>query len=368
MNLFNKSNWCKLHQIANPFKTVSIRINRLKNTCGLVVVLVALSSTILASCSNEEKYAFKSNEDAINKYQFFMSEINKKQDCSSAELCNLICQWQEMADSVFNYISPSAEYTAHCSLSSDFFTITDSIRASLIALASAEPHSFTDVVTIKDQTNAYRQDTTLAFRKEEALRFYSAMDRLPTMLTNKDAALSSYRKFIQSETRKGIHSHEEFMRFLKSEELYYHQFMAHLSEYGDTPLADITANTESVCHQIFEAANANELDADEVMVYMAVRTNRRVLLNARICMDDLKSQRIKDPSQVVAYHWMLLQPFVSIDNLGMALLTESQKQMLYTIAAEYPAIVGKSGTSDARIERLAKELPNQILTLYISSL
>ena len=183
-----------------------------------------------------------------------------------------------------------------------------------------------------------------------------------------EEALSSYRGYLRSIVSEGIHSDEELSRFLKFEDVLFRSFLGHLPEYLDLSLSDVTSSTEAICRQVFTACNDGELDPGKVMIAMAVRTNRRLIQNAHVFMDEIREGRVRDDEQLAAYRWMTIQPFFSIDGFAAALLTPAQKGQLLRIAGDFQKSLQSLGQDDATLRLMTEELPRQILKLYISSL
>ena len=104
------------------------------------------------------------------------------------------------------------------------------------------------------------------------------------------------------------------------------------------------------------------------MVYMGMRSCRRLLLNAQVCMKLIKEGKVDSESQANAYLWMTLQPFLSMDAFAISLLTEAQQQQMTELAASYPEISERLATRGyADPEQLAR-IPEQLMRLYISTL
>ena len=62
-------------------------------------------------------------------------------------------------------------------------------------------------------------------------------------------------------------------------------------------------------------SSRKNLPARDAVAYMAVRTNRRIIANAQTCVADIKEQeKVTSAEQRTAYFWMILQPFLSIDD------------------------------------------------------
>jgi hypothetical protein len=133
------------------------------------------------------------------------------------------------------------------------------------------------------------------------------------------------------------------------------------------PLYDITANTEIVCKQIFESASLHELNSQDVVIYMAIRTNYRLILNALSCIDDIKAGRINEQEQLAAYQWMIIQPFLSIDGFSVAFLSDVQLYELEKIANEFTDIMHQLETNNAntilQCEELAKQIQQDMVSI-----
>lgn len=108
------------------------------------------------------------------------------------------------------------------------------------------------------------------------------------------------------------------------------------------------------------------MDAKQVMVYMSMRTNRRLALNARACVESVNRRDRLTDAQRHAYFWMILQPYIGIDDFGMAVLTSGQEQMLLAYSDELQRM-DKAHKLGERSKNLS-ETSQLLLKLYISSL
>ena len=136
----------------------------------------------------------------------------------------------------------------------------------------------------------------------------------------------------------------------------------------ETNTSDITRDTEKCCSEVFHAAARQEIAYKEAMIYMAMRTGRRVIQNVRACLDDIRRGEVTTPRQVHAYIWMVLQPYASLDSFCMVLLSHRDKEELDRIAMETPgafAALHKVLESDS--DRL-DELPAMLMEIFIASL
>ena len=56
-----------------------------------------------------------------------------------------------------------------------------------------------------------------------------------------------------------------------------------------------------------------------------MRTVRRLLQNSVECVDNINSREMKTKAQGNAYIWMIIQPFISIDQFSLATMTPLER-------------------------------------------
>lgn len=99
-----------------------------------------------------------------------------------------------------------------------------------------------------------------------------------------------------------------------------------------------------------------------------MRTGRRLLLNAVVCVNDINQMDIKDKTQGNAYLWMIIQPFISIDQFTLATLTSEEKSNFNYITQQIPKSKKFARTFDIKQQALNYLLPQQLLKMYILSI
>ena len=134
------------------------------------------------------------------------------------------------------------------------------------------------------------------------------------------------------------------------------------------PLSDITQETERICRNIFIAARNGEIAARDAMVYMSMRTVRRLLQNSTACISDINNQKTMSKSQGNAYLWMIIQPFISIDQFSIATLTPQEHSHFNYITAQLPKSVKFAETFGIDQRALNYLLPQQLLKMYVLTL
>ena len=368
MRCFSYLNQFKLNWFSYLKKSALDSIKANVNSVFRVVLIIKIVSTICVSCTTQNNTSFSSPDKAISEYQRFAQKLTEINQSDTNELVAYICNWQELSDSVFSCISRDPSFDAHFHLTAEFLSTSDSIRANIQRLACSQDRSLKDILYIKNKTNPYRNDTSILKIKNEANTFYEQSCKKMTQPSTSEDAISAYRDFLFEEVQKDISTMHDFFRFIILEDMYFRGFLKNLSDYGSISLSEITSNTETICKKIYEAVSYEKLKPHEVVIYMAIRANNRLLLNARTCIDDIKCGKIKEHEQLAAYQWMIIQPFLSIDGFSVALLTESQINELERIANEFSVLRHQLESGNANTIIQCNELTQQILKIYISSL
>ena len=361
---------CLCNPSASGLKSVmkeSKASERKKTHKSLIFHLLFLCTLFISSsCSTGTQYDFESSDDALRKYNSFFHSIQEQQVVNSEQMAAYINQWQELSDTVLHYIEKDPAFTAHAGLSMVFAENTDSIRTALLRLA--DKCTLSDVAYVKLHTSKYAEESGLDSLKQAAGNFYSSLDKNP--IYNKDVheILADYSKYLSEVNRMGIHSKKEFLNYIANEDRHFRSFLAHLDKCSSMNMTGITNLTTDICTSIYSNASKKIISAEEALVYMSMRTNRRLIVNAKIFNEVLKRGKIKDAPQANAYLWMMLQPYLSMDSFGVAMLTPEQSQAMTDIAKDFQTIVSRLDSKHLLDKELSDKLPTQLMRLYISTL
>ena len=165
------------HKIAAKMQMKKKKTSERKNTQMSFIFHLFFLCLILSmtSCSVKSDYHFDNPHDALKQYRDFHHSIAAEPKANAEKLANFICQWQELSDTVYNYIKKDPAFTAHASLSMTFQVTSDSVRVELLRLAS--DCSLSDVAYVKMHTSPYRDDAKLNATKAKANTFFSALDK-----------------------------------------------------------------------------------------------------------------------------------------------------------------------------------------------
>jgi len=369
MNPINSGTYMKTWKLYSECKSNQKKPSANKqNHTRLIIALFAtlLAIFILASCTSKEySYNFADSRDALNTYESLLKDTRTIDHASTDKLSSLINTWQELGDTVFHFIEKDPAFKAHVNLSCDYYALHDSIKVELMRLASGDVRTLKDVLLIKYNTSVYKDDKEILPMLEKCRKFEASVDSLLPYKMDKKQTLSLYRSFLASVEQKGINNSVDLYQTLMEEDRIFKTFLSHLDEYPNESLADITKSTENMCEIIYRNANDGKLDCKEVVVQMAMRTNRRLLQNAHTCIESISKKHNLDNDQRHAYFWMMIQPFISIDSFGMSVLSNEQMKEFDTIIHDIETLDSEKKLGE---HKEIAELCNLILKLYISTL
>ena len=360
-------NTLKLYSMVkiNQKKAKETKYNHTRIILAILATIIAI--LCLASCATDKsKYHFDSSNDALNSYHVYLSELQNKHSLSSDDLVATISNWSELRDSVYSCISKDSSFYAHTYLSSSFHGIHDSIRTEMFRLAAGQDRNLKDVLRAKKSTSQYNNEEEIQVTFNSAKSFYASLDSLDIFKADKGKALVLYRTFFSDINSVKVKNLNDLKSIIRTEDRLFRTFLSHINEYGNISLSDITKGTERLCKSVYESASEGELDAKDVMVYMSMRTNRRLVQNTQSCIESIKRRDKLTDNQQEAYYWMLIQPYIAIDAFGMAVLTSEQEKALLSYADEIKALeqTHKLGKN----HRQLSEMCNIILKLYIAGL
>ena len=329
-------------------------------------LLFLCTMLIVASCNSRKQYDFQSSNDALEEYHNFFLSIKGNTGCNAEQMATFINGWHEVADTVSCFIKKDPSFTAHCGLSARYDEISDSIRTELLRLTSN--CTLSDVAYVKLHTSVYKENQELDSLKESATKFFMFLDKSPVFDKDVREGLANYSNFLLGSKAHGIKSKKELVAFLHEEDRHFRTFLANIDECSSMGMTEITNNTADICSNIYKAASEGILPTSETLVLMSMRTDRRLILNAQVCHDVLKRGKIKSANQANAYLWMMLQPYLSMDALAIAVLTPQQIQAMTDIAKDYPAIITRMEGKHFVNKDVSNKIPAQLMRLYISTI
>lgn len=310
----------------------------------------------------------ETKSDPTGTYREYLSEIRGQKDLSAESLTLQLRQWRTLKDSLFSCIRQDTTRSPHSDTRETCGQLHDSLRMEFSRLALSRQRTYKELLILKEQLSPYTEDKEL-YRSAETIRpYFISLDTYPARRGDKRQILSAYRSFLSQTLHSGIHGRDALERFIRQEDALFRAFLTRLNDYDDVNVSDITRDTEKCCSQVFLAAERNEISYREAMIYMAMRTDRRLIQNVRACLDNIRQQKIKTPEQARAYIWMLLQPYASLNGFCLTLLSPREKETLYAMAAETPGAFRTLGKLLQAEKNRLDELPGMLMEIFIRTL
>lgn len=332
-------------------------------------IAVCFAIFILASCGkNTDDSMFQTSESAVNAYRTYLSDMRSMETLSTEHLIEAINGWQALRDSVFVRIAKDTANCIHANYESEIRGLHDSLRIEFTRLALEKSRTFADVLLIKEKTSQYRQDTELAQAVTDAESFFRSLDSVAPCHGNAKQTVSAYQSFLANTLKSGIDSKDKMLAFIQEEDRLFRSFLSHLPELADADLSAITRDTEKCCLSIFQSAENGRLSYLDALVYTARRTNRRIILNALACRDDINQGNVKTEAQARAYVWMLLQPYVALDGFSMAVLSDMERTTLHAVADRTPQMIAKLNKTAGTDNDQWRVLPGVLIKIMLTSI
>lgn len=334
-----------------------------------ILSAIILAILLLASCTKDgSNLSFHNTKEALDAQKEFLSSMKSNQDLAMEHLADKISKWRILEDSVSACLMRDTIKKAHSFPMEDFSNVHDSIRDEFMRIATAKRRTLKDVLLLKMKATPYKGMKETDSLSIVASRFFECLDSLPEYKGDKTRILTTYHFFLEKVKKEGIANQSQFLAFLKTEDRLFRTFLSHLHEMSDVSVSHITSGTEDVCKMIAQSSRKGNLPTRDAVAYMAARTSRRIIANAQTCIADIKSGKVTSAEQRTAYFWMILQPFLSIDDFGIAMLSENQRKELVQLTIDASGTIACLSRSLQMDKNMTDGLPDMFIKLYISSL
>ena len=315
-----------------------------------LIVFGMTMMAILVSC--ERHPSFSSSEEALQGCKQQLELLKQKQDASIEDLSSLTSTWLEVRDSAYSSFGRDSSLNLKSPMAVAYFMVSDSIRAEITRLAFVNPRSLREVMYFKLNTAMQRKVLEKNAIFKDAVKYYA------------------YGKLLSSAT--SFKQGDELMNFIALEDKCFRSLMKYLAQVDTETLQKLTMGTTRVFDGLYSSVGAQVDDVnDRTMLYLSMRFNRRIIQNALACKEDILSRRRLGNTQQANYRWMLIQPFMAIDDYSAAVLTEEQREQLLALSDDLPGLLARL---DARKHVRDKEnnltevLSEYFLKSYLSSI
>lgn len=331
-----------------------------------VLLLALLCSSVLVGC--EEHPSFKTSADAVEGCKKELAELKEMDDVSVENLAKATSAWLEIQDSAYSVFSRDTTINLRSPVAMAYFVVSDSIRGELKRLAFANPRSLRDVMYLKLNTATARKKIEKSDVYKEALDFYDKLDKQDTY-PNLAKTLIVYSALLHN--AKPFKHESELLGFISEEDRCFRSLMKFLSQVSNEQLQQLTDATASIFDGLYSSVGRKVDDVnDRTMLYLTMRFNRRIVQNALACKQDVENGKKLGHLQRANYRWMLIQPFMAIDDYSTAALTSKQKEELLDMSNELPMLLNKlelEKQTKEEEDKFTKVLSEYFLKSYLST-
>ena len=312
---------------------------------------------------------FHSSEEAVTACHKELATLREIRTADISKLTTVVADWQVLQDSVYNCLSRDTSIQLNTHLTTDYYTVSDSIREELVRIAKLQPRSLHDVTYLKIHTAQGREKIHDSQDFKNASELFIGMEK-SSLYSDLTATVTAYNNLL--DTTAAFSKENEVVAFLEEEDRCFRSLMNFLSEAGQNDLALITGKTSRLFDDLYGrvSAGGNSTVSERMSLFLTMRFNRRIIQNAEACMKDIHGKKRLSDQQKDSYRWMLIQPFMSIDSYAMASLTEQQEKAILKLADELPFLFahldGMAGNSN-ELNKLSEVLSDFFLSSYLKS-
>ena len=250
-------------------------------------------------------------------------------------MISLTKEWHTTGDSVRRCIDRNAT-DAETDYSIRFAALNDSISVCMENMVDSRPRSYTDYLSVLSALDDVEKDAVSDSLIASVHRFYDKAGTAPVFAGNDRAIIRRYERILDDAIDKGFNSKQDVFRFLHDEDVAFRSFLKHLPTLGGFSLESISSKSKLLTTRMFNLAAGHTpmFTKAEIVLILTIRQNRRVIQNSHKCLEDIRTLKLTDANQQTAYLWMILQPWIIIDEFSYSLLDQEQLELLESIAAE----------------------------------
>lgn len=325
-----------------------------------------MAACLFCSCTSHP--SFKNSTEAIEACKAKLAELQSYKEADIEKVADLTSQWQELQDSSYSVFSKDSTINLKSPIAMAYFVISDSMRTELTRLAFSQQRSLQDVMYLKLNTASDREKIQKSDTYKKASEFYEKLDKEKT-IKGLERILGDYNKLL-NKTRT-FEKEAQLLSFIQQEDRCFRSLMEHLSNVPMRDMQRLTQETSGLFNRLYDSVGkkSDEIN-DRTMLYLTMRFNRRIMQNAIACREDILNNNHLNKEQRVSYRWMLIQPYVSMDEYSTSVLTKKQREELMILSKELPVLLNRLDNQKKTKEeedKLVNTLADYFLKSYISS-
>lgn len=299
---------------------------------------------VVSSCSSgTEPQDAKLSEsgEVLTIYRSLLDDVHSAEVDDIAQLTALCSAWLSLRDSIGDVFHDGLHAT-WSSVSDELLAVNDSIKTRLAAIVSSNEYTLTDYLNMRLALAIMPDKERYRDYIAQGNAFFASLDSVGILQGDCRNLIEHYVAFLEETKRHGIVTQEELEAFLCSEDRYFRSLLVHFSDmnlYQSERVSDLTAE---VVNAIGATLDAHDVlfDSDKALVYMIMRSSRRLLANAWQCAENMRSGNIHyEAERAEAYFWILLQPFLYMDDTAICMLSDEQIARMLQLSERMPELL-----------------------------
>mgnify|MGYP003292453405 FL=1 len=338
------------------------------------ICMIISSSFIGASCSSDNRINGEGGgtRQALSIYKGFLDEVNAFNEKETAKLVDLCRRWYALRDSVAASLPhDSIVMHGYPAGQGEFININDSIASRIAMIVRSNDYTLTDYLNFRFALGYIPHEEKYRPYIKPGHDFFANLDFVNPYQGNCRTTIDRYESFLNNTLKKGISTQKELESFICVEDLNFRTSLKFLHNLGDNSLERVNEMTKeiigSVSLNLIDSCDA--FNKEKSLVLMVMRSNRRLTANAWQCAKDIQEGRLKAEEKLyAAYFWMLLNPFIYIDDIAVCLMSEELKAQYYRLAALMPELM-EPISKRLPVGRFSlEELPKELIVAYLTQI
>ena len=329
---------------------------------GLSCAILAATITFV-SCTETEKN--DRLEQALQSYRKYSEEINENDMLNVQDFPMVIRNWHTLEDSVFDIMEDSTAEKQMETLR-EVATYSHILLSKLNSVIDTRLHGYTDILSLQTAMAEYELEQEALDYCSMAQTFFSSLDTVCIDAINPSTCEEHYCHFLSLFLEREFSSWSDVLEYMAQEDYMYRQY---LNNYLDHPLSasqQIVSDTENIVSLMIDGTHNGNYTESELLMFMASRTNRRIIQQADTCLSSIENGHIYNPQYGIKAMLSALTPFTSFNSLLIVIRTEEQRKKINEIGERIPKAMRQLEKQNINFPEPLDSLPNQLLKEYVN--
>ena len=324
-----------------------------------LVTIAIVAGYFLFSTENYD-YKFENPKEAIKACRKDLSSLIGKKKMSTSALSKEVCKWIAIRDSTISCFMRADSNEINSDIFTDFYNVSDSIGIEITRLARSKDRTAEDLLYVQIHTANKKNEIKASENYKNAKAFFDNI-KAPDKNMTLDEAVKTYHKILNN--TKNITKEQSLLKFMEIEDQCFQVIMKNLTNAQSSDLEQLSQKAEMFFSRLMFSLRTNQENKDNsrILAYLHMRINKRVIMNTKTVCDIIDNHVKINEEQKMTFRWMLLQPFMSLDNNSWTYITDEQCEILEELAPKLHKYMLKlDSPAEVKDKEKLKELKNTI--------